>query len=58
VRGAELRRYRKDLGLTQVRLAKRLGVHPITLSRWERDESRIPKTAARLILLESRKAKG
>jgi DNA-binding transcriptional regulator YiaG len=31
----ELFEARKTLGLTQVELAARLGVHPITVSRWE-----------------------
>ena len=33
----EIKRLRKDeLGLTQVQLAQLLGVHPFTVSKWER----------------------
>lgn len=58
-----LKRIRKALGIDQVALAKRLGVHPITLSRWERGFSRIPKATADLVtvwvtaLSDSRKRK-
>jgi len=52
VNGDEFRQHRRRLGLTQVQLAARLGVHPITLSRWERDRvKRIPEPAAKLIRL-------
>jgi transcriptional regulator with XRE-family HTH domain len=33
---AELNRLRVDLGLSQVQLAQLLGVHPLTVSKWER----------------------
>jgi len=45
--------------MTQVQLAERLGVHPITLSRWERDRVRVPGPVARLLgLLIPGKPKG
>ena len=51
VNGAEVRRARTRLGLKQTELAARVGVHPITVSRWERDEVRIPEPTARLLRL-------
>lgn len=36
-----LRVYRKDRGITQNALAKELGVHPLTVSRWEVGHRRI-----------------
>lgn len=33
--GAELRRRRQALGLTQTAIAKLLGVHAVTVSKWE-----------------------
>ena len=36
--GADLRRRRRALGLTQVELAEHLGVSPNTVARWERGE--------------------
>jgi|1185.fasta_scaffold161790_3 putative transcriptional regulator len=33
---AELQRLREKLGLSQVQLAQLLGVHPLTVSKWER----------------------
>jgi len=33
---ATVRRIRRGLGLTQVGFAKQLGVHPMTVSKWER----------------------
>jgi len=49
--GAEVRRLRRRLGLTQVQLAERVGVNPITVSRWERGAMGIRESAARLIRL-------
>jgi len=36
--GATLRGRRERLGLSQGQLARALGVEPITISRWERDD--------------------
>ena len=33
---------RVNAGLTQVDAANKLGVHPQTLARWERDSSKVP----------------
>lgn len=49
--GSEVRRYRRTLGLKQTELADKLGVHPITVSRWERDVVGIPEPTARLLVL-------
>lgn len=36
-----LKRYRTERGITQDALAKELGVHPLTISRWETGERKI-----------------
>lgn len=56
----ELKRIRKELGLTQERLGERLGVTQNTVARWEISRRRIPEPTARLIgllLAEARKSK-
>jgi putative zinc finger/helix-turn-helix YgiT family protein len=35
MRANEVRRIRRKLGLKQTEFAKRLGVHAVTVSRWE-----------------------
>jgi putative transcriptional regulator len=55
--GAEIKGLREALGLTQVQLSQLLGVHPLTLSKWERGGPGGP-TPHQMALLESfRKAK-
>ena len=44
-RGARLQELRRRLQLTQVALAKRLGVHWVTVARWE-GNARTPSMAA------------
>jgi transcriptional regulator with XRE-family HTH domain len=51
MKGAALRKQRKTLGMTQVELARALGVAPNTVARYERDESGIPEPVARLAML-------
>jgi DNA-binding transcriptional regulator YiaG len=51
MRGAECRRLRRALGLTQVEFAERLGVTGNTVARWERDEMTIREPMAKLIRL-------
>jgi transcriptional regulator with XRE-family HTH domain len=51
MKGKTLRTIRKRLVLTQVELAKQLGVTSNTLARWERDELPIREPMARLIQL-------
>lgn len=49
--GEEFRRHRRRLGFTQVGLAQRIGVHEITISRWERDVVAIPEPVTQLVRL-------
>lgn len=49
--GKELQQRRKQLRLTQVQLADRIGVTSTCLARWERGERRISEPAARLLVL-------
>jgi len=51
MKGAEVRRVRKELGLTQREFAKRLGVTGNSVARWERNELTVGSTAAILIRL-------
>ena len=39
--GAAVAEVRQRLSITQVALARLIGVHPMTISRWERDELRV-----------------
>ncbi|MCX5885487.1 MAG: helix-turn-helix transcriptional regulator [Proteobacteria bacterium] len=41
--GEKIKSYRWSLGLTQKELAKRLGIDPTTLGKWERCESKPSK---------------
>lgn len=41
----DIKKIRKSLGLTQVEFSARLGVDPITVSRWERSLSNPSKLA-------------
>jgi transcriptional regulator with XRE-family HTH domain len=49
--GDQFRRHRKRLGFTQAGLAHRIGVHPITLSRWERGRIDVPEPVVQLMRL-------
>lgn len=49
--GKTLRSIRKRLNLTQVQLARQLGVTSNTVARWERDEMKISEPVSRLIRL-------
>ncbi len=51
MKGGEVRRVRRRLGLTQREFAARVGVVPNTVARWERDEATVGSTAAILIRL-------
>lgn len=52
--GEEVRRIRRQLGLTQAALAERLGVAANTVARWERDELPVREPLARLIRLTAK----
>lgn len=47
----EFKRQREAAGLTQTQLAGMIGVHPVTIARWETEMRRIPEMAARLLAL-------
>ena len=49
VRAARIKEIRLNLRLTQRGLAERLGIDPITVSRWERGET-VPSDLNRVIL--------
>jgi DNA-binding transcriptional regulator YiaG len=44
-----LKRLREELALTQAGLAQELGVHPMTVSKWETGVRGIPEPVARLV---------
>jgi DNA-binding transcriptional regulator YiaG len=49
----EFRAARTRLGLTQAALAGRMGVHPVTVARWESGARKVPRLALRFIALIS-----
>jgi transcriptional regulator with XRE-family HTH domain len=49
VKASDLRRRRAALGLTQLSLARRLGVAANTVARWERGELPVPPQASKLL---------
>ena len=48
---SDLKRHRRRLGMTQEALAERIGVHPVTVSKWETGMIAIPKPIAELVKL-------
>jgi DNA-binding transcriptional regulator YiaG len=46
---SDMKHRRRALELTQTDLAKRLGVHPMTVSRWERGTVSIPEPVSHLL---------
>jgi len=44
-----LKRARSQLGLSQQALADELGVHRVTVAKWEAGDRRIPNPVARLL---------
>ncbi len=57
MRPNEFKRHRDRLGMTQEELAKAIGVHWMTVSKWERGTHRIPEPVA-LLLAQMRPQKG
>ena len=49
--GEGLCQLRRRLGFTQVELAEQLGVHPITVSKWETGVHKVPTPVAKLLRL-------
>ncbi len=49
--GKELLAIRKRLQLSQALLAKRLGVHRVTVAKWEAGTNPVPEMAAKLMRL-------
>jgi DNA-binding transcriptional regulator YiaG len=49
--GAEVKRIRKALGLTQRQFAESVGVHVVTVAKWETDTQGIRGPAVRLMRL-------
>jgi DNA-binding transcriptional regulator YiaG len=49
VQPAELRRIRARLDLTQAALATAIGVHRVTVAKWEAGDRTIPEPVARLV---------
>jgi DNA-binding transcriptional regulator YiaG len=45
----EMKAARARLGLTQAQLAAELGVHAMTVSKWETGQRSIPEPVARLV---------
>ncbi len=48
----KLKAYRREYGLTQEFLAKRIGVPRLTLLRWENGQSRISNMMLKVLVLE------
>ncbi len=53
--GKQLKRIRLAMELEQMELAKKLGVHSVTVSRWETSASPVPKTALLVKLMAKEK---
>lgn len=53
---SEVRRIRQRLGLTQGALARRLGVHKVTVAKWEADMRSPGGTAVTLLRLLTKTA--
>lgn len=51
ITGAEIRRIRHRLGLTQEAFGRLVGVHFVTVSRWERGTLGVRESAAKMMRL-------
>lgn len=56
--GDDLRRMRARLGMTQARLAGVLGVHPVTVARWEAGRWPVPRWVGYVRALLEERAPG
>ena len=56
IAGAEIAQVRKGLNMTQAQLGQLLGVHPLTVSKWERDILK-PSPHQQAMLTSFKKAK-
>lgn len=57
ITGADLRRWRRSVGLSQAELARRLGYSSHTICQWETSAKRVPPAQYRRILDELLSAK-
>jgi DNA-binding transcriptional regulator YiaG len=57
VTSKEAKRIRKRLGMTQVELAEKLGIHSMTVSKWERGVEPVQKQTALVLELLVKTAK-
>ena len=55
MKSAEVRRIRSRLGLSQERFARLVGVHRVTVARWETDAVRVVPPVAKLLRMLGRK---
>jgi len=55
--GPEITALRESLGLSQIELAERLGMHPASVCRWEAGKQHPTRRAVKQILRLQRKAK-
>jgi len=58
IKGPEMRRLRRKMGLTQKQLGDKLGVTENTVARWEREEVKISEIAAKLMRIVAGHTKG
>lgn len=56
--GAQLKKHRQRLGLTQKQMAKKIGLHWNSLARMERDEIGISEPVVKLVRLIAVMKKG
>jgi len=58
MRGTDVRRLRKRLGLTQAKFARLLGVHRVSVARWETGATEVQAPMAKLIRMIAARVKG
>jgi DNA-binding transcriptional regulator YiaG len=50
MKASEIKNLREELGLTQFEMAQKVGVTPMTISRWERGISAPSPLAAKILI--------